>query len=75
MILDISASNTGDVGSIFWLFTISFWHGIKNASYAIVLSVFFCQLTIVGLLNWYLIKQVISVGESATKTLFTSSKS
>ncbi|MEM9924553.1 MAG: hypothetical protein AAF915_12520 [Cyanobacteria bacterium P01_D01_bin.50] len=75
MILDISASNTGDVGSIFWLFTISFWHGIKNASYATVLSVFLCELTIVGLLNWYLVKQVTLAGESATKALFANSKS
>ena len=69
-ILSVPAPN------ILWLFTSGFWYGVYNHTISIstVLSVFLCQLIIVALLNWYLVKQVKSAGESATKALFSQSK-
>ncbi|MGB3651030.1 MAG: hypothetical protein WBA41_07445 [Rivularia sp. (in: cyanobacteria)] len=60
--------------NILWRFTIGFWYSVDNSTVATVFIALLCQLTILGLLNWYLIKQVKSAGESATKALFSQSK-
>lgn len=72
-ILNISASNRDYLASLLWLFTSGFWYGVKNSTVSTILTVFLCQLMIAALLNWYLIKQVKSAGESATKALFSQS--
>ena len=73
-ILDVRASNAEFIGSTLWLFTSGFWYGVENSTATNILIVFLCQLTILGLLNWYLIKQIKSAGESATKALLSQSK-
>ncbi len=60
--------------NILWRFTIGFWYSVDNSTVATVFIAFLCQIAILGLLNWYLIKQVKSAGESATKALFSQSK-
>ena len=72
-ILSAHPSRTDFFGSILWLFTSGFWYGVENSIVSIVFGVFICQLTIAALLNWYLVKQVKSAGESATKALFAKS--
>ncbi len=73
-ILNVQPLKTDYISSIAWLFTSSFWYGISNARISTVFGVFICQLAIAALLNWYLIKQVKSAGESATKALFVNSE-
>ena len=73
-ILSFSISNTSDTDTTLWLFTIFFPFGFANTTAIKIASVFICQLAILGLLNWYLIKQVKSLGESATKAMFSQSK-
>ncbi|NJM23219.1 MAG: hypothetical protein HC836_20065 [Richelia sp. RM2_1_2] len=70
-ILKVSASDINYRGDIFWLFTSGFWYGVDNSTTSTIFSVFLCQLIIIGLLNWYLINQVKSAGESASKVLFS----
>ena len=72
-ILNVQPLKTDYISSISWLFTSRFWYGISNARISTVFGVFICQLAIAALLNWYLIKQVKSAGESATKALFVNS--
>ena len=72
-ILNVQPLKTDYISSISWLFTSGFWYGVKNARISTVFGVFICQLAIAALLNWYLIKQVKSAGESATKALFVNS--
>ncbi len=67
-ILNVQQSN------ILWLFTVGFWFAADNSTLPNILIAFLCQIAILGLLNWYLIKQVKSAGESATKALFSQSK-
>ncbi|MGB6294989.1 MAG: hypothetical protein WBF90_02245 [Rivularia sp. (in: cyanobacteria)] len=67
-ILSVEPSN------ILWQFTIAFWFTAQESTGYIILSAFLCQVVILGLLNWYLIKQVRSAGESATKALFSQAK-
>ena len=69
-----SISNTSDTDTTLWLFTIFFPFGFANTTAIKIASVFICQLAILGLLNWYLIKQVKSLGESATKAMFSQTK-
>ncbi|MEA5597057.1 hypothetical protein [Rivularia sp. UHCC 0363] len=62
--------------NILWQFTIVFWVAVKDYAESTVPNMciaFLCQLIIIGLLNWYLIKQVKFAGESATKALFSQS--
>ena len=73
-ILSFSISNTSDTDTTLWLFTIFFPFGFANTTAIKVVSVFICQLAILALLNWYLIKQVKSLGESATKAMFSQDK-
>ncbi|MEM7714730.1 MAG: hypothetical protein AAF349_14335 [Cyanobacteria bacterium P01_A01_bin.68] len=73
-ILNVQPLNTDYISSISWLFTSGFWYGVKNARISTIFGVFICQLAIAALLNWYLIKQVKSAGESATKALFANIK-
>ncbi|AFY53038.1 hypothetical protein Riv7116_0435 [Rivularia sp. PCC 7116] len=74
LILSVPASSTDNIGSLLWLFTTGFWYGVENSRISSVFTVFVCQSTIAALLNWYLIKQVKSAGESATKALFANSE-
>lgn len=74
-ILSVPVSRTDYIGSIMWLFTSGFWYGVENSRISTVFTVVLCQLAIAALLNWYLIKQVKSAGESATKALFAGGKS
>ncbi|MEO0685105.1 MAG: hypothetical protein AAFY76_08695, partial [Cyanobacteria bacterium J06649_11] len=74
LILNVNSSKSDFIGSTLWLFTSGFWYGVEYSRIATVLTVFLCQLTVIALLNWYLIKQVKSAGESATKALFGNSK-
>jgi hypothetical protein len=67
-ILNVEQSN------ILWLFTIAFWLTAQKSTGYIILSAFVCQVVILGFLNWYLIKQVRSAGESATKAMFSQAK-
>jgi len=60
--------------SFSWLFTVGFWFTAKDSTFTMILTAFVCQVMILGLLNWYLIKQVKFAGESATKALFAQSK-
>ena len=73
-ILSVHPSRTDYISSISWLFTSGFWYGVKNSSIIEIFVVFVCQLVIAALLNWYLVKQVKSAGESATKALFANRK-
>ena len=73
-ISSISISSTDHVDSTFWLFTVIFPYGFVDTTAIKVFSVFLCQLAILGLLNWHLIKQVKSLGESATKAIFSQVK-
>jgi len=73
-ILSISASDKDFIGSTLWLFTSGFWYGVEYSRISTVFGVFLVQLAIAALLNWYLVKQVKSAGESATKALFASNK-
>ncbi|MEO1561659.1 MAG: hypothetical protein AAFS12_19270, partial [Cyanobacteria bacterium J06632_19] len=74
LILSVPASSTDNIGSFLWLFTTGFWYGVENSRISTIFGVFVCQLVIAALLNWYLIKQVKSAGESATKALFANSE-
>lgn len=67
-ILDVQPQN------ILSLFTIGFWFFAQKSTLPNILITFVCQVLIAGLLNWYLIKQVKSAGESATKALFSQAK-
>ncbi|MGB3640365.1 MAG: ABC transporter permease [Rivularia sp. (in: cyanobacteria)] len=60
--------------NILWLFTVAFWFATEKATFPIILSAFLCQVVIVGLLNYYLIKQVKYAGESASKAMFSQAK-
>ncbi|MEO1428891.1 MAG: hypothetical protein AAFV71_07470 [Cyanobacteria bacterium J06633_8] len=60
--------------NISWLFTVGFWFAAEQSTFPEILTAFVCQVLILGLLNWYLIKQVKSAGESATKALFSQAK-
>ncbi|WP_414622280.1 hypothetical protein [Calothrix sp. CCY 0018] len=60
--------------NILWLFTVCFWFAAEKSTFPIILSAFLCQAVILGLLNWYLIKQVKSAGESASKAMFSQAK-
>ena len=60
--------------NILWLFTVGFWFAAEKSTFPIILSAFLCQAVILGLLNWYLIKQVKSAGESASKAMFSQAK-
>ena len=60
--------------TIFWLFTVGFWFTAEKSTYTTILAAFVCQVIILSLLNWYLIKQVKFAGESATKALFSQGK-
>lgn len=73
-ILDVRASNSEAIASTLWLFSSGFWYGVEHCTLFPFLIALICQLTILGLLNWYLINQVKSAGESATKELFSQSK-
>ena len=73
-ILNVYASNQDFIGTTLWLFTTGFWYGVKHSAASTIFAVFLCQLAIAALLNWYLIKQVKSAGESATKALFANSQ-
>ncbi|MEM6399360.1 MAG: ABC transporter permease [Cyanobacteria bacterium P01_D01_bin.116] len=73
-ILSLSISNTSDTDTTLWLFTIFFPIGFANTTIIKALSVFTCQIAILALLNWYLIKKVQKLGESATKAMFSQSK-
>ncbi|MEL6456835.1 MAG: hypothetical protein AAFQ91_01115 [Cyanobacteria bacterium J06621_15] len=73
-VLRVHPSRTNYISSVSWLFTSGFWYGVSNSRISTVLGVFICQLAIASLLNWYLVKQVKSAGESATKALFANSK-
>ena len=75
LILNVYPSKTDFIGSISWLFTSGFWYGVENSAIGTIVFVFLCQLAIVALFNWYLVKQVKSAGASATKALFAGSKS
>ncbi len=72
-ILNVYASKTDFIGSTLWLFTTGFWYGVKYSTVSTIFAVFLCQLAIAAILNWYLVKQVKSAGESATKALFANS--
>ncbi|MGB3640366.1 MAG: hypothetical protein WBA39_22760 [Rivularia sp. (in: cyanobacteria)] len=67
-ILNIQTEN------ILWLFTVGFWFAAEQSTVTSIFSVFICQVVILGLLNWYLIKQVRLAGESATKAIFSQAK-
>ncbi|MDY6896948.1 MAG: hypothetical protein SWZ49_02580, partial [Cyanobacteriota bacterium] len=67
-VLNIYQSN------ISWLFTVFFWFSAEQSKFPAIVTVFVCQMLILGLLNWYLIKQVEFLGESATKALFSQRK-
>lgn len=69
-ILSVHPSRTNYISSISWLFTSGFWYGVESSKTSTVFGVFICQLAIAALLNWYLVKQVKSAGDSATKALF-----
>ena len=73
-ILNVYASREDEIGNLLWLFTSGFWYGIKHSTVSTVFPVFLCQLAIAAFLNWYLVKQVKSAGESATKALFAGVK-
>ena len=73
LILNVYPSKTDFIGSISWLFTSGFWYGVENSAIGTIVFVFLCQLAIVALFNWYLVKQVKSAGASATKALFANS--
>ncbi|MEM6751782.1 MAG: hypothetical protein AAF630_02155, partial [Cyanobacteria bacterium P01_C01_bin.38] len=73
-ILNVYPSKSDFIGSTLWLFTTGFWNSVKHSAVSTVFTVFLCQLAIAALLNWYLVKQVKSAGESATKALFAGSK-
>ena len=60
--------------NILWLFTISFWFIADRSTFPAIMTAFICQVVILGFLNRYLIKQVIFLGESATKALFSQAK-
>ena len=60
--------------NILWLFTVGFWFAAEKSTFPLILSAFLCQAVILGLLNWYLVKQVESAGESATKAMFSQGK-
>ena len=60
--------------NIFWLFTVGFWFTAEKSTLPAILAAFLCQVVILGLLNSFLIKQVKSAGESATKALFSQAK-
>jgi hypothetical protein len=74
LILNVYASREDNIGNVLWLFTSGFWYGVKHSTFSTAISVIICQLAIAALLNWYLIRQVKSAGESATKALFANSK-
>lgn len=67
-VLDIQPENT------LFLFTAVFWSAAEKSTFSEIFAVFACQVVISGLLNWYLIKQVRSAGESATKAMFSQAK-
>lgn len=67
-VLDIQSENT------LFLFTAVFWSAAEKSTFSEIFAVFACQVVISGLLNWYLIKQVRSAGESATKAMFSQAK-
>ncbi len=60
--------------NILWLFTVAFWFAAEKSTFPTILIAFLCQVVTVGLLNRYLIKQVRSAGESATKAMFSQAK-
>ena len=60
--------------NILWLFTISFWFIADRSTFPAFMTAFICQVVILGFLNWYLIKQVQFLGESASKALFSQAK-
>ncbi len=60
--------------NILWLFTVAFWFNAERFAFPTILIAFLCQVVTVGLLNWYLIKQVRSAGESANKAMFSQAK-
>lgn len=60
--------------NIFGLFTIAFWFAAQKSTFPTIFAAFACQVVILGLLNWYLIKQVKLAGESATKAMFSQAK-
>ncbi|AFY53036.1 hypothetical protein Riv7116_0433 [Rivularia sp. PCC 7116] len=73
-ILSFSVSSTYNTDTTLWLFTIFLPFGFTNTTAIKAFSVFICQLAILGLLNWHLIKQVKLLGESATKAMFSQSR-
>ena len=60
--------------NILWLFTVSFWFAAEKSTFPLILSAFLGQVVILSLLNWYLVKQVKSAGESASKAMFSQAK-
>ncbi len=60
--------------NIFGLFTVAFWFAAEYCTFPEIFAAFACQVVILGLLNWYLIKQVRLAGESATKAMFSQAK-
>ncbi len=60
--------------NILWLFTFAFWFTAELSTVTSVFIAFLCQIVILGLLNWHLIKQVRLAGESATKAMFSQAK-
>ncbi len=73
-ILSIPASSRDFISNTLWLFTSGFWYAIEYSSVNTILTVVIFQFMIAALLNWYLVKQVKSAGESATKALFAANK-
>ncbi|MCJ8279086.1 MAG: hypothetical protein MJK14_03875, partial [Rivularia sp. ALOHA_DT_140] len=73
-LLTASISNSSSPDSTLWLFTIFFPIGFANTTTIKIFSVLICQFAILSLLNWYLIKQVQKLGESATKAMFSQAK-
>ena len=73
--LNIDPLDTGIINNTLWLFTSGFWMAVIDSKVGAILTVFICQLTVVAILNRYLIKQINSAGESATKALFSGKNS
>lgn len=73
-ILSFSVFTANKIDTTVWLFTVFLPFGFASTTGIKAFSVFICQLAILGLLNWHLIKQVKLLGESATKAMFSQSK-
>jgi hypothetical protein len=67
-VLNIQPENT------LFLFTVGFWFAAEKSTFPTIFAAFACQVVILGLLNWYLIKQVKLAGESATKAMLSQAK-